>query len=219
MSMIRLRPRATRAARAASASAAPVTSRSPRRTTTTKPSRTLASSSAPGMTAALYCTSTGAGSGPDGSFLDPCSYPTPHTQTGQGMTPCAPTGARFCTRDGTIPHPCRPGPAGLPKEAPSHRARQTPRTGRTSPCSKHHGPGRASGREVVDRPVMPGLVAAPGMPAEHVGGHPVNQVSPRTKASPRVMHPGRGDVKHGKEAEAAMQQRPGERGCAAGPRL
>ena len=138
MSMIRLRPRATRAAIAASASAAPVTSRSPRRTTTTKPSRTLASSSAPGMTAALYCTSTGAGSGPDGSFLDPCSYPTPHTQTGQGMTPCPPTGARIYTRDSTIPHPFRPGPAGLPKEGPpSRRPRQTPRTGRTNPCSKH----------------------------------------------------------------------------------
>jgi len=50
MSIIRVCPSATKAAWA---SAAPVTSRSPRRTVTT-PSRTLAFSSAPGMSAALW---------------------------------------------------------------------------------------------------------------------------------------------------------------------
>jgi hypothetical protein len=59
LSMIRVCPGATRAAMAASASATPVTSRSPRRTTTTMPSRTLAFSSTPGMSAALWHISRG----------------------------------------------------------------------------------------------------------------------------------------------------------------
>ncbi len=59
LSMIRVCPGATRAAMAASASAAPITSKSPRRTTTTRPSRTLAFSSTPGMSAALWHISRG----------------------------------------------------------------------------------------------------------------------------------------------------------------
>jgi hypothetical protein len=68
---------------------------------------------------------------------------------------------------------------------------------------------------MVDRPVMPRLVVTLGIPAENVGGQPVNLVSPRTEVIPRVPHPGRGDVEHGEVAEAAIQQRPGERGSAA----
>src|SRR5438876_8301115 len=55
----------------------------------------------------------------------------------------------------------------------------------------------------------------PSMPAENAGGQPVSLLSPRTKAMPRVLHPGCGDVEYGEVAEAAIQQRPGERGCAA----
>ncbi|HEY1001468.1 MAG TPA: hypothetical protein VGD83_17665 [Streptosporangiaceae bacterium] len=39
--------------------------------------------------------------------------------------------------------------------------------------------------------------------------------SPRAEAIPRVLHPGGGDVEHGQVAEAAIQQRPGQRGRAA----
>lgn len=71
------------------------------------------------------------------------------------------------------------------------------------------------GQEMVGRPVMSGLVVTPWVPAENVGGQPVNLVSPRIEAIPRVLYPGRGDIKDGEVAEAAIQQRPGERGCAA----
>ena len=40
-------------------------------------------------------------------------------------------------------------------------------------------------------------------------------VSPRAEAVPRVLNPGRGEVEHGQVTEAAVQQCPGERGCAA----
>jgi len=53
------------------------------------------------------------------------------------------------------------------------------------------------------------------VPAENIGGQPVNLLSPRTETIPRVLHPGRGDVKDGEVTEAAIQQRPDERGCAA----
>ena len=50
---------------------------------------------------------------------------------------------------------------------------------------------------MVGRPVMPGLVVTPGVPAEDVGGQPVNLASPRTEAVAGVLHPGRGDVEEG----------------------
>ena len=68
-----------------------------------------------------------------------------------------------------------------------------------------------AGQEVIDRPVMPGMVMAPGLPAENVGGQPVDLASPRPEAIPRVPHPGCGDVEHGQVTEAAIQQRPGQR--------
>ena len=71
---------------------------------------------------------------------------------------------------------------------------------------------------MVDCPVMPGLVAAFGMPPENVGGQPADLFSPRSEPIPRVPHPGRGDVEHGEVAEAAIQQRAGERGMRRRPR-
>jgi len=71
------------------------------------------------------------------------------------------------------------------------------------------------GQEMVGSPVMPGPVVTLRVPAQDVGGQPVNLVSSRTKAVAGVLHPGCGDVEHGEIAEAAIQQSPRERGCAA----
>jgi len=62
------------------------------------------------------------------------------------MTPCPPVGARIYTRDSTIPHPFHPGPPDSRRGPFAPAPARPPRTGRTSPCRKHHGPGRALGR-------------------------------------------------------------------------